>query len=61
MYRKRCFKQTNFEALGIIEPVAEKYQLSLREIVFRWLVHHSKLRVLGGNDSVVLGLGSMKQ
>ena len=61
MYRERFFKDTNFEALGIIEPVAKRHRLSLREIAFRWLVHHSKLRVIDGNDGVVIGVSSMKQ
>lgn len=61
MYRERFFKDTNFEALRIIEPVAEKYQVSLREVAFRWLVHHSKLEVTDGNDGVVIGVSSMKQ
>lgn len=61
MYRERVFKDTNFEALRIIEPVAEEHQLSLREIAFRWLVHHSKLRMTDGNDGVVIGVSSMQQ
>ncbi len=61
MYRERFFKDTNFEALQIIEPVADKHQVSLRETAFRWLVHHSKLRVSDGKDGVIIGVSSMKQ
>ena len=61
MYRERYFKDANFEALRIIEPVAGKHELTLREIAFRWCVHHSKLNVTNGKDGVVIGVSSMKQ
>ena len=61
MYRERFFKDTNFEALRIMEPVAEEHQVSLREIAIRWLVHHSRLRMTDGNDGVVIGVSSMQQ
>ena len=60
MYRKRFFKDTNFEALKLIEPVAEKHGLTLTEIAFRWLVHHSKLQT-EKNDGVVIGISSIDQ
>lgn len=61
MYRDRYFKDTNFEALKLIEPVAEKHDLNLLEIAFRWCVHHSKLDVEHGNDGVVIGISSLAQ
>ena len=47
MYRKRYFKDATFEALRMIEPVAEKEGLTLLEIALRWVVHHSLLEVGG--------------
>ncbi|KIW29948.1 uncharacterized protein PV07_05732 [Cladophialophora immunda] len=62
MYRERYFKDTNFEALSLIEPVAAAHHLSLLEIAFRWLVHHSKLKVIDdGHDGIVIGVSSRDQ
>ncbi|KAJ5248792.1 hypothetical protein N7468_000243 [Penicillium chermesinum] len=61
MYRKRYFKDANFEALKVIKPTADKLGLSLLEIAFRWLVHHSQLKVKDGNDGVVIGVSSLSQ
>ena len=60
-YRDRYFKDANFEALKVIQPAAEKLGLSLLEIAFRWIVHHSALNAMGGNDGVVIGVSSLKQ
>lgn len=61
MYRDRYLKDSNFEALKAIRPVAESHGLTLLEIAFRWCVHHSKLQVLGGNDGIVIGVSSLEQ
>jgi aflatoxin B1 aldehyde reductase len=63
MYRDRYFKDANFEALKLIEPVAEKHNLTLLEIALRWCVHHSglKTRVKGGNDGVIIGVSNFSQ
>jgi aflatoxin B1 aldehyde reductase len=61
MYRKRYFRDENFEALRLLQPLAEEHGLTLPEIAFRWCVHHSKLDVLGGGDGVVIGVSSLAQ
>lgn len=61
MYRDRYFKDTNFEALRLIEPVADKHNLTLLEIAFRWCVHHSKLSISDGSDGIVIGVSSLNQ
>jgi aflatoxin B1 aldehyde reductase len=63
MYRDRYFKDATFDALRIVEPVAEKYNLTLLEIALRWCVHHSalKTRAKGGNDGVIVGVSSFGQ
>ncbi|KAF4339936.1 oxidoreductase [Fusarium beomiforme] len=61
MYREKYFKDVNFEALKAIQPVAGKLELTLLEIAFRWLVHHSKLKVMDGNDGLVIGISSLGQ
>nr|POE80918.1 aflatoxin b1 aldehyde reductase member 4 [Quercus suber] len=62
MYRKRYFKDATFDALRIIEPVAEKHNLTLLEIAFRWLTHHSSLNIKdGGRDGIIIGVSSEAQ
>ncbi|KAK2744144.1 hypothetical protein FQN57_004404 [Myotisia sp. PD_48] len=61
MYRNRYFKDSVFDALKIIEPVAQKHNLSLIEIAFRWLMHHSALNIKGGTDGVIIGVSSFNQ
>jgi len=63
MYRNRYFKNSNFEALRLVEGVAQKHNLTLLEIALRWCVHHSELktRAKGGNDGVIVGVSSFSQ
>jgi aflatoxin B1 aldehyde reductase len=62
MYRSRYFKNANFEALKLVEGVAQKHNLTLLEIALR-CVHHSELktRAKGGNDGVIVGVSSFSQ
>lgn len=48
----RYFKDATFDSLRIIEEAAKKHDLTILEIAFRWLVHHSALKLAnkGGND-----------
>lgn len=62
MYRKRYFKDANFEALSAIEPVVEKYGLTLVETALRWVRYHSALKMDGGNrDGILIGVSSFSQ
>ncbi|KAM5472363.1 hypothetical protein MauCBS54593_002954 [Microsporum audouinii] len=61
LYRGRYFKDSVFDALKIIEPVAEKHKLSLVEIAFRWIMHHSALNIKDGNDGIIIGVSSYEQ
>lgn len=61
-YRNRYFKDANFEALSIIEPVVEKHGLTLIETALRWVHHHSALNVgNGGRDGILVGVSSFGQ
>lgn len=60
-YRNKYFKDSYFEALSIIEPVAVKYNLTLIEIGLRWVKYHSALNVKDGNDGILIGVSSLKQ
>ena len=61
MYRKRYFKDATFDALRIIEPVAQKHSLTMLEVALRWCVHHSELKVKDGNDGIIIGVSSLSQ
>jgi aflatoxin B1 aldehyde reductase len=62
MYRARYFKDASFEALRILDPVAQKYSLTLVELALRWIVYHSALNIKSrGQDGVVIGVGSYGQ
>ncbi len=62
MYRKRYFKDATFDALRLIEPVAQKHKLTLLEIALRWCTHHSALKMQnGGRDGVIIGVSSFGQ
>ncbi|KAB8200986.1 hypothetical protein BDV34DRAFT_229703 [Aspergillus parasiticus] len=63
LYMEWYLKQSNMDALPILEPVAKKHGISLFELALRWCVHHSKLQMpaKGGNDGVILGISSYEQ
>ncbi|KAL3496511.1 NADP-dependent oxidoreductase domain-containing protein [Aspergillus germanicus] len=61
-YRDRYFKDCTFQALKIIESAAAKHGLTMAECAFRWIRHHSQLRMgADGNDGVVIGVSSLAQ
>ena len=61
-YRKRYFKDATFDALRLIEPVAQKHNLTMLEIALRWCANHSALKIQkGGRDGVIIGVSSLGQ
>ncbi len=62
MYRERYFKDATFDALRLIEGVAQKHNLTMLEIALRWCTHHSALKMQdGGRDGVIIGVSSLNQ
>ena len=61
IYRDRYFRDATFDSLQLIEPVIQKHNLTLLETALRWCVHHSALKVMDGNDGVIIGVSSLKQ
>ncbi|KAH6988322.1 aflatoxin B1 aldehyde reductase member 2 [Ilyonectria sp. MPI-CAGE-AT-0026] len=61
MYRSRYFKDTKFQALDILTPVVEKHNLTMASVALRWVVHHSDLKILDGNDGIITGFSSLDQ
>ena len=61
-YRERYFKDETFDALRIVEEAAQKHNLTLLEVAFRWMVHHSDLNIKdGGNDGIIIGISNHDQ
>lgn len=60
-YRARYFQDATFDALRLIEPVVEKHNLTLLEVAFRWLIHHSQLKIKDGNDGIIIGMSNQSQ
>ncbi|KAI2618245.1 aflatoxin B1 aldehyde reductase member 2 [Hypoxylon sp. NC1633] len=61
-YRNRYFKESTFRALQTIEKAVEKHSgLTMIEVALRWVVHHSKLKIKGGNDGILIGVSSHDQ
>ena len=62
LYRKRYFKDATFDALRLVEPVAQRHNLTMVEIALRWCTHHSALKMQqGGQDGVIIGVSSFGQ
>ena len=62
MYRKRYFQDATFDALKLIETVAQKHNLTMLEIALRWCRHHSALKMQhGGTDGIIIGVSSYEQ
>ncbi|KAK2068943.1 hypothetical protein P8C59_003557 [Phyllachora maydis] len=61
LYRARYFKDSTFQALQLVEAATEKQGLSMIETALRWVVHHSKLNVVDGNDGIIIGVSSKAQ
>ncbi|KAJ6789064.1 hypothetical protein PWT90_00366 [Aphanocladium album] len=60
-YRERYFKDGVFRALQIAEQAVDKAGLTLIETALRWMVHHSGLNIIGGNDGIIIGVSSVEQ
>ncbi|KAK0619072.1 NADP-dependent oxidoreductase domain-containing protein [Immersiella caudata] len=61
LYRGRYYRDSTFRALQTIEAAVEKSGLTMIETALRWVVHHSKLNVKNGNDSIIIGVSSKQQ
>jgi aflatoxin B1 aldehyde reductase len=62
-YRNRYFKDATFDALRLIQPVAEKHDLTLIETALRWVLHHSALKITGSDqsDGILIGVSNFDQ
>ncbi|KAJ6465204.1 Aldo/keto reductase [Mycena vitilis] len=53
-YRNRYWKPVFFEALAAVRTVLASHKLTMAEVAFRWVAHHSLLRREHG-DAVIIG------
>ncbi|KAI0859693.1 Aldo/keto reductase [Xylaria cubensis] len=58
MHLRHLWNEGYWDALDIIQPVAQKLGLTIAEMALRWLVHHSQLKQ-ELSDAVILGAGSV--
>ncbi|CCX11976.1 aflatoxin B1 aldehyde reductase member 2 [Pyronema domesticum] len=62
MYRGRYFHECYFSAVEMLSKEAEKQGISMLEVAFRWLLHHSALNMgARGNDGIIIGVSSLEQ
>ncbi|KAL1894266.1 hypothetical protein Cpir12675_003743 [Ceratocystis pirilliformis] len=61
VYRARYLQDTTFKAMKLVEEAASKHNPSLIEVSLCWTVHHSALKVLDGNDGVIVAASSKEQ
>lgn len=60
-YRQRYFRESTFKAMQLVEGAVDKHGLTMIETALRWMVHHSALKVKGGNDGILIGVSSVEQ
>lgn len=61
-YRRRYFRESTFGALRLVEAAVARHEgLTMVETALRWVVHHSGLRVVDGDDGVLIGVSSVAQ
>ncbi|KAI1124074.1 aldo/keto reductase [Nemania abortiva] len=58
LHLRMLWNEGYYDALDIIQPVAEKLGLTIAEMALRWLVHHSELKP-ELSDAIILGAGSV--
>ncbi|KAF5391077.1 hypothetical protein D9757_003113 [Collybiopsis confluens] len=58
-YRHRYWNEPYFEAMGSIQTVAEKHNLTMAEVALRWVSHHSLMKREYG-DAILIGASSLK-
>ncbi|KAK3986758.1 putative aflatoxin B1 aldehyde reductase member [Cladorrhinum sp. PSN332] len=62
LYRDRYFRESTFRALEVVEgAVGRVGGLTMVDAALRWVVHHSKLDVVGGNDGIIIGVSGVEQ
>ncbi|KAI0134867.1 Aldo/keto reductase [Daldinia grandis] len=59
--RGRYFRDGIIEGAQLIREAAEARGMNPLEVAMRWLVHHSKLRVVEEGDGVVIGFSNIQQ
>lgn len=61
VYRSRYYRDGIFKAVQKIDEAAGAAGLTMVETALRWMVHHSALKIKGGNDGILIGASSLEQ
>ncbi|RYP71964.1 hypothetical protein DL769_004569 [Monosporascus sp. CRB-8-3] len=59
--RGRYFRDGIIDGVQLIRAAAEERGLGAIEAAMRWLVHHSKLKIVDGTDGIVVAGSSLRQ
>ncbi|RYP43971.1 hypothetical protein DL768_009516 [Monosporascus sp. mg162] len=59
--RGRYFRDGIIDGVQLIRAAAEERGLGAIEVAMRWLVHHSKLKIVDGTDGIVVAGSSLRQ
>ena len=57
-YQNRYWKQSYFEAIGLLKESCEKYNISIVDATYRWLAYHSMLNTDRG-DAIIIGASKL--
>lgn len=53
--RDRYYRDSTFEALGLVDNVLKDHGITMIEAGLRWIMHHSALKIKDGKDGVIIG------
>lgn len=59
-YQGRYWRESYFEAVGIVTEQCDRFEISVAQAAYRWLARHSQLDELRG-DGVIVGASKMSQ
>jgi aflatoxin B1 aldehyde reductase len=59
--RGMYFRDGLIEGAGLIREAAERHGINPVEVALRWVMHHSQLKVVDGDDGIVIGGSSLQQ
>ncbi|KAF7174679.1 hypothetical protein CNMCM7691_003365 [Aspergillus felis] len=60
LHRQRYWNDAYFDALDTIRAAADKHGLTVAEVAFRWLKHHSQLQS-ALDDAIIIGASNLNQ
>ncbi|MDD5947689.1 MAG: aldo/keto reductase [Oscillospiraceae bacterium] len=59
-YKNRYWKQSYFDAIGVLKTLCTKYEINIIEATYRWMAYHSMLNAQRG-DALIIGASKISQ